>query len=207
VPEDVRGDSEGNPSDSATQWIRSRDGEPQRPQVTPGGNVPPPEAEGDGCLFPALVVGVGRLGVLVLQQLRTSLQRRFGSVEALPQLRLLYLDTDSEALRPGGPGSGGDALPPHDVLIAPLNRPGHYLKARDGRVSLDTWLDPQMLYRIPRNRVTLGVRALGRLAFCDHYRTISRRLRSRLEECLDPDALAAAARHTGLGLRSNRPRA
>jgi hypothetical protein len=135
------------------------------------------------------------------------LQRRFGSVEALAQLRLLYLDTDSETLKPAGPGQSADPLPPQDVLIAPLNRPGHYLKARDGRVSLDTWLDPQMLYRIPRNRVTLGVRALGRLAFCDHHRIISRRLRSRLEECLDPDALAEAALHTGLGLRSNRPRA
>jgi hypothetical protein len=208
APEEQSGrDTDDDAAENPTQWIRSRGEGLQRAQSTPSGPTPPPEAEGPGCLFPALVVGVGRLGLLVLQQLRASLQRRFGSIETLPQLRLLYLDTDSEALRPLGPGQGGDALAPQDVLIAPLNRPGHYLKARDGRISLDSWLDPQMLYRIPRNRVTLGVRALGRLAFCDHYRSISRRLRSRLEECLDPDALAAAALHTGLALRSNRPRA
>lgn len=63
-----------------------------------------------------------------------------------------------------------------------------------------------MLYRIPRSQVTTGVRALGRLAFCDNYRAIARRLQMELEACLEPAALQAAARQSQLGLRTNRSR-
>ena len=59
----------------------------------------PPEVHGDGALFPALVVGVGKLGLEVLQQLRDSIQERVGAMAQLPNLRLLFLDTDPEALR------------------------------------------------------------------------------------------------------------
>src|SRR5262249_55062753 len=64
----------------------------------------------------------------------------------------------------------------------------------------------QMLYRIPRNPVTTGMRALGRLAFFDNFRQITGRLRAELEACVDPEALAVADRQTKLGVRSNRPR-
>jgi hypothetical protein len=50
------------------------------------------------------------------------------------------------------------------------------------------------------------MRALGRLAFCDHYLTISRRLREELMACTNPDALTAAAKNTRLGPRTNQPR-
>src|SRR6185312_6198805 len=62
------------------------------------------------------------------------------------------------------------------------------------------------LYRIPRSQATTGVRALGRLAFCDNYRLIVRRLQTELNACLDPDALASALQQTELGLRTNRVR-
>jgi len=97
-------------------------------------------------------------------------------------------------------------LNPGEILLARLNRPIHYLKPRDGRVPVDTWFDPQMLYRIPRNPVTTGIRALGRLAFFDNYRQLAGRLRAELEACTDPEALATAERETKLGLRTNRPR-
>jgi eukaryotic-like serine/threonine-protein kinase len=197
---------ETDASEGATQWIGSRDEGRQRTPASAGGREAPPEAEGDGVLFPALVVGVGRLGLAVLQQLRAGLRRRFGSLDALPHLRFLYLDTDPEAQRGPGRVPGEEPLLPQDTLLVPLNRPGHYLKPRDGRIPVESWLDPHLVYRIPRTRVTLGVRALGRLAFCDHYRAIARRLHSHLESCLEPEALEAAVKQTGLGLRSNRPR-
>ena len=67
--------------------------------------------------------------------------------------------------------AAGASLAPSEVLLAPLNRPSHYLKPRDGRPPLESWLNPKMLYRIPRSQVTTGVRGLGRLAFFDHYRS------------------------------------
>jgi serine/threonine protein kinase len=168
----------------------------------------PPEVHGDGSLFPALVVGVGRLGMEVLQQLRDNLQERVGDLAQLPNLRLLLLDTDPEALRTAtrGKSSPRSSLAAQDMFLVPLCRPAHYLKPRDGRAPIDTWFNPKMLYRIPRTQVTLGVRILGRLAFCDNYRAITRRLRAELEACLEPEALAEAQRQTGLGMRTNRPR-
>lgn len=165
----------------------------------------PAEINGDGALLPALVVGLGQLGMTVLQRLREHLTGRFGSMSALPQLRTLLLDTDPEVMRAATRGPGG-SLSAGDVVLAPLNRPSYYLRPRDGRPGLDAWLNPRMLYRIPRSQITTGVRALGRLAFCDNYRAIARRLQSELEGALDPEALNKAARNTRLGVRTNRPR-
>ena len=166
----------------------------------------PPEVTGDGALFPALVIGVGAVGLTVLQRLRENLHRRFGSLANAPHLRLLLLDTDPEVVRTATTGRPGAALSGSDVLLAPLNRPSYYLKPRDGRPGLGDWLNPKMLYRIPRSQMTTGVRALGRLAFCDNYRTIVRRLQMELDACLDPAALQTAARQSRLGVRTNRPR-
>src|SRR5262249_51562512 len=74
------------------------------------------------------------------------------------------------------------------------------------RSLIEGWLDPQTLHAIPRSLTTQGLRPLGRLAFCDHYRTIAQRVAGELEACTAPDAIATADRHTRLGLRSNRPR-
>jgi serine/threonine protein kinase len=166
----------------------------------------PAEVNGDGILFPSLVIGLGQLGLTVLQRLRENLCDQFSSLDALPHLRLLLIDTDPEVMRSATRGDAG-ALSAADVLLAQLNRPSHYLKSRDGRgPGFDQWLNPRMLYRIPRSQVTTGVRALGRLAFCDNYRGIVRRLEADLASCLDPNVLATASKQTGLGVRSNRPR-
>jgi hypothetical protein len=149
---------------------------------------------------------VGQLGTTVLQDLRGRLHNQFGSLGQVPHLRLLLLDTDPEVMRAATRGPTASALSAGGVLLAPLNRPSYYLKPRDGRPALESWLNPRMLYRIPRSQVTTGVRALGQLAFCDNYRSILRRLQAELRACLDPEALAQAARQTRLGLRTNRPR-
>jgi hypothetical protein len=88
-----------------------------------------------------------------------------------------------------------------------LNRASHYLKPRrNSRSIIEGWFDAQTLYRIPRNPQTLGLRCLGRLAFCDHYRVFADKLRENLEACTAPGAIAQADRLTRLGLRTNRPR-
>ena len=125
---------------------------------------------------------------------------------AVPHIRLLYIDTDAEAIQEATLGKHGAALLGGEVLAARLNRASHYLTGRKDKPPLNTWFDTNMLYRIQRNRVTGGLRPLGRLAFFDHYRVIVDRLRCELEACADPEALSAASQHTGLKVRSNRPR-
>jgi eukaryotic-like serine/threonine-protein kinase len=172
------------------------------------------EVSGDGVLAPALIIGLGGLGCAVLQAFRTAAGERFGSLEAIEHLRTLLIDTDPEVLRVATAGSdsgqataeGPFALTATDVLLTPLNRPSHYLKPRDGRVSIESWLEPRLLYRIPRDPLTTGVRALGRLAFCDNFRLIQKRLHMEVETLRDPERLQKTAEQMGLGIRSYRPR-
>jgi len=164
----------------------------------------PPEITGDGVLFPSIVIGLGQKGLEVLETLRQALYERFGTLQALPNLRTIYIDTDADAMQAAMDGAVG--MGPSETVLARLNRPTHYLKAGSGRPTIEAWFNPKLLYRIPRNPVTTGMRALGRLAFVDNYRGIAGRLRSDLEACTRQEVLTTANRHTRLGLRTNRPR-
>ena len=166
----------------------------------------PVEFKGPGVLYPALVIGLGQMGLLALQQLRAAVIERFGTMDAVPNLRLLGIDTDPEAMSAAARGARGAGLNAREMLLARLNRPSHFVKPRDGAVPYQTWLDPQLLYRIPRSQLTAGMRCLGRLAFTDNYREIADRLRSEIATCTEAEVMAAADRQTKLGLRSNRPR-
>ncbi|HEY7328100.1 MAG TPA: tubulin-like doman-containing protein [Gemmataceae bacterium] len=166
----------------------------------------PPEINGSGVLFPALVIGLGHLGMTVVQRLRQELHLRSRSMDLLTHVRLMVLDTDPEVVRNGMRGDDGARLKETEILLAPLNRPSHYLKPRDGRVEVESWLNTRMLYRIPRSLVTTGVRALGRLAFCDNYHLIMQHVQTELDALLDPEALSSAVHRTQLGLRTNRVR-
>src|SRR5262249_37388051 len=53
----------------------------------------------NGVLTPALVIGLGRLGLHALKQFRKVLHEQIGVPEALPHLRFVYLDTDTEAIQ------------------------------------------------------------------------------------------------------------
>lgn len=164
------------------------------------------ELKGDGALFPALILSVGQTGLTAMQRLREILVERCNSLDELPNLRMLLLDTDPDAGRLATRCPSPGALTGSEIVFAGLNRPSHYLKAREGKPNVATWLNPRMLYRIPRSQVTTGMRALGRLAFWDNYRAIQRRLQTEIEACLDNNTLVRAAQQSGLGLRTNRPR-
>jgi serine/threonine protein kinase len=171
----------------------------------------PIEFRGEGVLFPALVIGLGGVGQTVLGNLRQALCERFGSLEHLPHLRLLYVDSDAENVQNSVHGGQPASLDPGDVLLTRLHRPSHYMNPRSvhtegGQPLIATWLDLQMLYRISRNQTTGGVRTLGRLALLDNYPEVNERIVNELRAATETEALSVADRHTKLGLRVNRPR-
>jgi serine/threonine protein kinase len=167
----------------------------------------PVDLKGDGVLQPALVIGLGNHGLAILKRLRRELFEHFGTHDALPHVRLLYLDTDPDALQTAIGGNPESALRSAEVLLARLHRPSHYLKpGLDGQQKLVSWLNPKLLYRMPRQQTSAGLRGLGRLAFVDNFRGILRRLHHELEACCSPEILQLAAGRTGLGIHSSTPR-
>ncbi len=166
--------------------------------------IAPPERTGDGVLLPALVIAVGQTGLGVMGKFRQMIRDRFGSLDALPTLRFLYIDTDPEAI--AAATQGPEALAAREVLLTRLNRPAHYLQA-SGAPQVESWLPPGILYRLPKNPGPAdGVRSFGRLAFCDNYRVIAQRIRQDIETFLTDEPLHLAGQQTGLGVRTNRAR-
>ena len=160
----------------------------------------------DGVLVPAVVIGLGTLGLATLRQLRRETVDNFGMAEALPSLRLLHVDTDPQVIKCAIRGRDQVALRSNEVLLARLHRPSHYLRPREGTSGLESWLPAKMLYRMPRQQTAAGMRALGRLAFVDNYKMIARRLEMELEACCGKQNLEKAVRETGLDIRTAAPR-
>jgi hypothetical protein len=180
--------------------------ESKRP-VKPAPAVPTvQEIEGTGVLVPALVIGAGRSAIGALHRLRAALFARFGPLENLPNIRWLYVDTDPAGITTAQEGPPGTALTAQEVFHCRLNNTDHYVKGTSQAVPISSWLNPLLLYRIPRTGLTNGVRGLGRLALMDHYPKICQRLKDELSACTHPNVLPAIAQKTGLGLQSNRPR-
>jgi serine/threonine protein kinase len=167
--------------------------------------IAPPERTGNGVLIPAIVIGIGKIGLTVLQRFRQTIHERLNPGGRLPHLRTLFIDTDPETLSEAVASQPATSFNHSEIIAAKLQRPGHYLK-REGMPAVDSWLDPEMLFRIPRTPTTMGLRPLGRLALCDQYPVISQRIRAELESFFREDYLEEADRMTRLGLRSNRPR-
>jgi len=172
---------------------------------------PPPrpqrqEITGPGVLVPALVIGVGGIGLRVLKQLRQALHERCGPPPVIPHIQLLYVETDPDAARAAFIGRPEAVLQEEEIVLARLNKPSHYLRPARGRIAIENWLNMNMLCRVPRNQVTAdGLRILGRLAFADNYRAILTKLKTDLAEIASPQTLTAADRHTRLGVRTSRP--
>lgn len=159
-----------------------------------------------GILQPAVILGLGHFGRAVLRSFRKEMTEQFGPGDTLPHVRLLYLDTDPESIAAATQGTADEALKNSETLLVRLHRASHYLKPRQGKEPLENWLNPRLLYRIPRQQNFAGVRALGRLAFMDNFRLVFRRLEADLAACTNKDNLIEAMQRTGLEFRNTRPR-
>lgn len=158
---------------------------------------------GPGLLQPALVIGLGSLGAETVKLFRRTLSEEVGAPDQLPFLRLLAIDTDPDVIQKVCQGDAPLSLQGGETLLAKLHRPGHYLK---GNVASETWLNAKVLYRIPRQQNSAGLRPLGRLAFMDHFRSIYRRLEKELSFFADPEQIRQQGAELELGLRSTTPR-
>jgi serine/threonine protein kinase len=162
--------------------------------------------QADGVLVPALVIGLGQFGMGTLRRLRQEICDHYGSANILPAIRFLYIDTDPDSTQRAVRGPDSVALRPSEVVLTRLQRPSHYLKPHQNTTGLETWLHPKMLYRMPRQQTSSGIRALGRLALVDHWKTVSRRVQAELQGCCSREALERTCADTGLNVRVPVPR-
>ncbi len=178
-----------------------------KPSTQPG-FVPAADSGFRGIVQPSLVVGLGNLGVQTLIALRRTLTDEFGHPDALAHIRLVGIDTDPETIRKAGNGDPRSLLRQHELLLARLHRPSHYLQQRDrdGNLPTDSWLNSKLIYCLPKQTNTARLRALGRLAFVDNHRHIAKRLEAELEACISQETLPELVEPNDLGIRSGVPR-
>jgi eukaryotic-like serine/threonine-protein kinase len=157
-----------------------------------------------GAMRPTLVIGVGHFGRRALLELRCRFTDRFGDMNKLPLVRLLYVDADADAIRNASRGAPEMALSRASVCHLPLQPIANY--RRKSLDHLGEWLPREKLYSMPRSLQTQGSRALGRLAFADNHLRLMSRLRREVQQATHPDSLYQSVSLTGLALRTQTPR-
>jgi serine/threonine protein kinase len=138
---------------------------------------------------PTLFLGIGGIAGFTLRHLRQQLVGKFGSLTAVPFVRLLLLDSDPQALATVQQGDAAAALTSAETLLLPLHGPDYY---RSKSKHLLRWLNRRWLYGVPRSQRTEGLRPLGRLALVDNAAEALSRLRAELTALTAPEARAAA---------------
>jgi eukaryotic-like serine/threonine-protein kinase len=149
-----------------------------------------------------LVVGIGGLAGRVLRALNGRLRETYGD-EPSPAFRYIYLDTDEREVLDVLYGGDSEGMGRDAALAIPLKPPASY---RKNFRNLIQWISRRWLFNIPRSRQTEGVRALGRLAFVDHYKEIVDRFRKVLTEISSNEAVEQTQNATGLECDRETPR-
>ena len=80
--------------------------------------IAPPPREGDGVLYPSLVLAIGKTGLAVMEQFRTLLRGRSGPLEDLQSMRFLFIDTDHETIQEAASERVG--LQPNQIIHTPI---------------------------------------------------------------------------------------
>lgn len=164
---------------------------------------PPVCDASDAVARPALIVGIGATGNRVIHQLKQQMDARHGSMESIPSVRLLAIDSDIDDLsRLSGMGEQG-ALSTSESLHTALKTPEFY---RDEASSSLSWLSRRWIYNIPRSQNTEGLRPLGRLLFASYFDSIYQTLQNAIDEMVLPENLATTADTLGMNPGQIQPR-
>jgi len=164
---------------------------------------PPQCNASEAVVRPTLVIGVGSTGNRVVHQLKKQLDSRHGSMESIPSVRLLAIDSDIDDLSAlTGMGDRG-ALSTSESIHTALKTPEFY---RDQASSSLSWLSRRWIYNIPRSQKTEGLRPLGRLLFASYFETIYQTLQTALDEMVLAENLATTSETLGMNPGPLQPR-
>lgn len=153
-------------------------------------SLSPPVCDPDTAAFqPTIVVGLGNSASQVIRKVKQRIVARHGSMEAVPALSLLCIDSDRLALARLSPDRSASAISVGETLALPLRRSEDYRQHK----TLDlSWIGRRWIYNVPRNLQTDGLRLLGRLVFADHFESICERLSSMIKHVLRVENIATS---------------
>ena len=148
----------------------------------------PPDCDAADAKFrPTLIIGIGTTGNRIAQKVKQQLTNRYSTLDALPALKVLCIDSDRNALTELSLSSDSGAISSDEMLSIPLRKPEGY---RDHSTQFK-WLSRRWIYNVPRSLQTEGLRPLGRLAFADHFETLWKGLSDALDEIVLPENVAS----------------
>lgn len=131
---------------------------------------------------PTLFVGVGGLGMKLLNSVRGKVLESQDGETCRSHVGWLAIDTDREALKEAASQLKEDLLHSDEMLHIPLRRPKEY---GDRSRQMLSWVSRRWLYNIPRSLETRGYRPLGRIAAVDHAESILSSLYTKLYQMVE----------------------
>lgn len=144
---------------------------------------------------PTVIIGVGETGGKVLQSIKQRLVTRYDSMNHLPSIELLCIDTDREALAKMSLSRDSDKMTTAETLMIPLRKSEQYRSQEKLDLS---WLSRRWIYNVPKSLQTEGLRPLGRLAFADHFESICTRVSEKIASVVKAENIASTVETIGL---------
>ena len=152
---------------------------------------------------PVLFVGIGGTATHVLRRLRRRLHDRLGTMNTIPAIEMLLIDTDVKSLNRATDGEYGAALEGDERLPTPLRRSEDYRSTAENILAS---ISRRWLFNVPYSLETNGFRPLGRLAMVDHSKRVLERLRQSLVRITSEESIAKTTEATGLEFALRQPR-
>lgn len=153
-----------------------------------------------GILTPTLIMGVGKQGEAVLQELSHLLHQRYDGAHNLPHIRLLAIDTRDGQTDLSSLTKPGDLLP-DQLLNCPLSTPASWQNARNNS-NIAHWLPMEQLPE-PTSDKLENAPSLARLSLVNQYQTLRLRLQQECRIMMQSESLMRSKQHTGLSIRQD----
>jgi serine/threonine protein kinase len=164
---------------------------------------PPDLNPENATLRPVYILGVGATANRIVSLIKRQIIARHGSMENVPAVRLLCIDTDRNEVTRLCMSDDDTAMGTHETLAIPLMKPEQYREKMGSRLS---WLSRRWIFNIPRSLQTEGLRPLGRLAFAEHFESICNKLEETLKQLPQPEAIAKTAETLAIDPGKPQPR-
>lgn len=146
---------------------------------------------------PAVIVGLGGTGKEVVTLIREYLIDRYGTLDAVPVIAFVVIDTDaadSEAQNRSATASQL-RLAPDEWVFASIPDTGVIWRERENLPHLRDWLPPDLEGLGHVSQGAKQIRALGRLAFFHNYDAIYKSVTQARDKVVNPDNAAMMSPH------------